>query len=494
MSAMRLLRLGLLAAIVLAVSGCGATKQSGSIPEGAELAPASAAFYMVGITDPESAQWDKADKLLGRFPGRGKLLDEFRKELRKDNLSWERDVRPALPDEIHLVALDFEGDSFVAYAKPKDEAKFNKLLESGDDPSVHRKIDGWTVFSDTNTAIDKFASAQSASEDSLADTDAFKDAMGELPDDAAVRGYLSGERLYALLAKEAATDPDAKSFQRFSSAFGKLESLSFSAAAQDEGVWVEAATKSNGQGKVGNFSPELEDTLPADALAYASFGNLEDYLATYLEAADKNFPQFKQGRTQLEQALGFSLRNDLFPLFSKEGAVAFYSGGELSPNVLFVLRVPDEAKAKHILDRLAALATLSGDVTVRPFSVHGAQGKQFLSPDTFFSIFAVVLDGKAFVSNSKALIEIALGDSKKLGDDAVYRDARDAADAPDDTAGFVYLNLDAGLPYVFDLANASEPGSITPDVTANTKPLESALLYAKQDGDRTTLSGFLAIK
>src|SRR5215211_277884 len=226
MCPMRLVRLCLLAAIVLAVSGCGGATQSGPIPEGAEFAPASAAFYMVGVTDPESEQWDKADKLLARFPGREKLLGEVRKSLRKDDLSWEADLKPALPDEIHLVALDFEDDSFVGYAKPKDEARFNKLLESGDDPTVHRKIDDWTVFSDTTKALDRFASAHSSSGDSLADTDEFKDAIADLPEDAALRGYLSGKSLYDLIRKEAATDPDARDFQKFSQSFGKLESLS----------------------------------------------------------------------------------------------------------------------------------------------------------------------------------------------------------------------------------------------------------------------------
>ena len=66
--------------------------------------------------------------------------------------------------------------------------------------------------------------------------------------------------------------------------------------------------------------------------------------------------------------------------------------------------------------------------------------------------------------------------------------------APDETASFIYANLDAGLPYVFDFAETSEPGSITPDVRANTMPLRSAVLYAEQDGKRTSLSGFLTIK
>jgi len=493
---MRLIPCGVLVAIALAVSGCGTTKQAGSVPDGAEFAPASSAVYISGITDPNSSQWEKADKLLGRFPGREKLLASFRKDLRKDNLTWERDVKPALGDELNLVLLSFEDPdhNYVFFTKPKDEAKFNKLLESGDDDDfqVHRKIDGWTVFADNKRSLENFEQAQSSA-DSLSDKDAFRDAMEDLPDDATLRGYVSGESLYALIAKEAATDPDAKTFEQFSKSFGRLESLSFSTAAEDDGVAVEAAFTNSKGYDIGNYKPELDDALPSGALLYVSFGNLEDFFNRTLASADESFPQFKTQRSQIEKALGFELKTDLFPLFSKEGAIAIYKGGELAPNVLFVLRVPDEAKARKVIDRFAALASLGGE-TSRTVKVQGVEATEITIAEAGISILAAVTDGKAFVTNSKAELEQALGDAKKLADDAVYQEARDAAGAPDETASFVYTNLEAGLPYVFDFAETDEPGSITPDVRANTKPLESAVFYAKQDGKRTSLSGFLTIK
>ena len=59
---------------------------------------------------------------------------------------------------------------------------------------------------------------------------------------------------------------------------------------------------------------------------------------------------------------------------------------------------------------------------------------------------------------------------------------------------FFYANLGAGLPYIYKFAESSTPGSITPEVRANTKPLQSVFLYAKRDGKRVSLSGFLTIK
>ena len=56
----------------------------------------------------------------------------------------------------------------------------------------------------------------------------------------------------------------------------------------------------------------------------------------------------------------------------------------------------------------------------------------------------------------------------------------------DDVGGFFGLG-DA-------MSESDSPEAIPPDVRANTKPLQSVLLYTKQDGKRTTISGFLTIK
>ena len=108
MGVMRLLRISLLAVLAIAVSGCGATKPAASTPEGADFAPASTAVYVTGVTDPGSSQWQKADALLGHFPGREKLLASFRKDLAKDGVSWEKDLKPSLGDELNLVLLSYK--------------------------------------------------------------------------------------------------------------------------------------------------------------------------------------------------------------------------------------------------------------------------------------------------------------------------------------------------------------------------------------------------
>jgi hypothetical protein len=494
MTMVRLPLVGLLAGLALAVSACGGEKRSADLPAGAELAPASAPVYIDIATDPNGSQWKAVDRLLRRFPGRGKLLAELRKELTKEGVDWN-DIKPALPEELHVVWFDFEndGDDVVGYAKPKDEAKFVELLETGDEPLVHTTIEGWTVFTDKQAVLDRFEQARSSGE-RLSDVKAFRDAAGDLPADAAVRGWVSGKAIYDEFEKEVEGDQEAERFRDFTKSFGTLEYLTFSAAAEEAGVRVEAGYKTDKEQNVGEFSPELDDALPGDALLYLSFGNLEDFFNSLLESADESFPEFQRERTKIEKALGFTFKGDLFPLFSKEGAIAVYhEEGKRVPNVLFVLRV-DEEKATKVIERLAALAELN-DMTVEPFEARGHTGQRFAFPYAAgFFVYAVAADGMALVSNGKAPIERTLGDEDKLTDDAVYKDARRAAEAPDDTVGFVYLNLAGAIPYINELLSFSGSELMSPEARANTKPLESVFLFAAKDGERVTLSGFLTIK
>ena len=284
---------------------------------------------------------------------------------------------------MHVVWLGFgnDGEDIVGYAKPKDEEKFLALLDSDSgDEVVHKKIDGWTVFASTTALIDKFEAAR-ANGDTLAGVSSFEDAIERQPEDAAVRGWVSGEAIQAEIDKQASAAPSTEAYQEFTKSFGKLESVSFAAAAEDDGVKAEAAYTADGGPEADSFSASLDDKLPAAALVYVSFGNLEDYFNEALESANKSVPSFKTQRAQIEQALGFSLKMDLLPLFSREGAVAVYHASELAPAVTFMLDVEGkEDDAKNVVTRLGALLQLGGQGQVKKLTVDGVEVSQSPSP------------------------------------------------------------------------------------------------------------------
>jgi hypothetical protein len=322
--------------------------------------------------------------------------------------------------------------------------------------------------------------------------------MTGLPDEAAVRGYVAGKPIADAIRREAAKSPGTQQFKTFSDSFGKLRYIAFSSAAQDEGVSVQAGYETAEKVDAATYRADLDATLPAGPLLYVSFGDLEQAFDRALKTADRQSPQFGRQLDQFQQALGLSLEDDVLPLFSQEGALAVYNSMKGPPNVLLALRVDDQENATQLVNRLAAIAGLAG-IAVRPLSVEGAEGKAFLYPEDDLTVNAVVGDGKVLVSNSRGLIADTLGNgTKKLSDDAVYQDAVDASSAPAETSGFAYVNLKEALPLLFGLGDAmsesDSPQAISPDVRANTKPLRSVLLYTKQDGKRTTISGFLTIK
>ena len=489
---MRAFRLVALVGLVLTLAaGCGGDEvtKSGSVPDGASFAPANTAAYAVVITDVESEQWAQADALLEKFPGRAKLIEGFTEDLAEDDLTWKEDVRPALGEDVHVVWLDFanDGENIVGYAKPKDKAKFEELIECCEEPLVHREIDGWTVFAETQALLTRFANARG--DDSLADQDAFREAMERLPDDSLARAYAGGEQIEAAIERESAKSSDLKQFRQLQKNLGTIESLSFATTPRDEGVRMDAVFASSMDTQVESFSGDLAERLPGGALAYVSFGDLRDALRGFLDSAKENDPSFEQQRKQLETALGFSLEDDLFPLFSEEGAVAVYRSGDETPGVTLMLDVEDEEKAQNVINRLGALLQLSeGEGSVRKLTIEGVEVTQLSTGGEIGALFGVS-DGALIAATTEAGFRAALDAENSLAEDAKFEQAKEAAELPDENLGFVYLNLQELLPFAFE-----QDDSVDPEVRENTEPLQTALLYGEGDGNRVLLSGFLTIE
>ena len=57
-----------------------------------------------------------------------------------------------------------------------------------------------------------------------------------------------------------------------------------------------------------SYDAELDGTLPAGALLYLSFGDIEQNFDQALKSADEQSPEFRNQLEQLQQALGFDLR------------------------------------------------------------------------------------------------------------------------------------------------------------------------------------------
>src|SRR5215208_197434 len=176
-------RLAAIAAAALVAGGCGGGGGSATGGESAaELVPADAALYVSVNTDFSSQQIRSADEVLARFPIRDRLLTAVRKATREYGIDVDALRRSAGP-EVDVAVLDTATKLTVGFARPKDEERFDAVLDRK--RLLHVRKDGWTVFARDRAAIDAVKNA----DEKLADLPAYRHATAKLPDDAIAEAY-----------------------------------------------------------------------------------------------------------------------------------------------------------------------------------------------------------------------------------------------------------------------------------------------------------------
>lgn len=489
---MRRLTPALVAALALVAGGCGgggAATGGGSVPAGAKLVSGETPVFISVAADFEGQQWRNGEALLRKFPSHDKLIRKITAGLAEQNLDFARDVKPAFGKEVDVALYDLQADqpTVVGLTQPPDEAKLEALLaKSKDTMFVTRRSGGWTFFAEKEADIDR---AMRTSGGTLADRQPFEDAMQAYPDDSAARFFVAGSFLQDAFDKGMS---DSGAPMGLSRRLGTLESISGAVKIERDGVAADSALTTARKLGLRQGRPALAGELPAGALVYLSFSNLDAAVRKGLEIAADLVPNFSQQRAQVETALGFSIENDVLPLLSKDGAVAVYPApGSRIPTVIVALNVPNESKARNLVDRVVSLAQLGGAVSPRKVRIGGIDAEEIPVPNAGFSIFYAVFDGKIVASNTRRGISSLRAGGKKLSADPVYKEALSAASAPGDVVALLYLNLKDGIPLVLGLAN--DP-SITPEVRANLRPLRSAVVAMSQDDRRLRFSEFVTIK
>jgi hypothetical protein len=485
---MRLAVAAPVAALALLAAGCGGSSGSkggaSGAAAGATVMPASAAAYVSVNTDLGSDQWKKVDALSKKFPGRAKAIADFEKDLAKNGIDFQKDVRPALGPEVDFAWLDFAdgGKNVVAVTQPKDPARLLVLVakQNKSDPKNKlyiEKVGDWSAVAQSQAVLERLKSAQNGSK--LADDSSFKDAVADLSEEALVKVYVNGASIRQAVQQGVA--PSVRQNGLLGAVIPNLGWLSASASAASNGVGFQAGVKSPDM-QAKSYKSRLVDRLPAGALVDLSFNNLASNLRRVLGQTG-----LKAQAAQLEQALGIS-ENDLLKLLSNEGAIAVYPGarGERYPSVELLLKVTDQAKARKLLDRLSRLAPMAG-VKVKPVRIGGVAAHE-LTVYGAVSVDYGVFDGVLAVSNSRSALAGLGRRGMKLSSDPVFTDARSAAKAPGSTTGFAYVNLKGLFKEVYEYVDASA------ETRANLAPLRSLFAYGTRKGDVTHVNGLLEIK
>ena len=487
----RLAAAAALAALVFVGAGCGGGSKSGATGSSgaAALVSASAPVYVSIDTSLSSDQWKSLDSLLDKFPGKDRLLTQLRQSLESDTkVSWKNDVKPALGPELDVAALDLEpGADVVGFLQPKDEDAFNRFVKkvNAEAKKPSDKIyvldyKGWKVIADSQAKLDRFKQ-QAGSGGKLADDSTFKDATGSLSDKALVKVYANGRQIL---------DRFRQAFPQLASASGgsSIEWVAAELVSKDDGVALDGNIKMHGKSKAKPYEAKLLGEVPSGAILYLSF-NGNGQLQSQLQKA------FRSGAGSLSpQALPFlRVLQQLAPLFAHENALYVRAGGALIPEVTLITQPDNTSRGVAAIDKLVSSLGKSFGLPLRPrpTTIAGAPFKELSLGNV--SLFYGAVDGKVVLTDAQRAVSDLKGGGSKLKDDSTFKDAKKASGLPDQTNGFVYLDLKDAIPLLESLVQLGGVRA-PPEVSDNLRPLQSFTAWSTRDGDVTKFTLFLEIK
>jgi len=479
--------------VALLAAGCGGGAGAGAGGEAAAVVPADVGLYVSVDTDFDGEQWDAASDLVRRFPDGPEALQDVLAEFEEEEgLDFEQDVKPALGPETAFALLDLgDEDSVVGLTQPEDEQKLEQLLEQGDEPTVTEDVEGWTVVANTQDVIDRFK--QLRGQGMLADSDGFAEAMDGLDTDALATLYVSGEGLQE--AAESDPEFDAEGVDAILPG-GRFPSIGAVARADDDGARLHGQAVFAGDVEESAlaappYEAQLPELVPAGVLAYGSFNDLEQQFSAFRDALAEANPEFESQLGQAEAAIGVSLEEDIGPLFAGEGAVYVRRGAPI-PEITLLTAVENEQRAVATVDDLVAgLQQYAPVPDPQETDIGGVQAREVqIQPP--FSLFYAAFDGNLVLTTSRqGIVELREG-GDSFADQEGFSDATERADMPDETTGWLYVDLQEALPLLLDFASAA--GDVPPEARANTEPLRSLVAYGTADGNTAGFTLFLSIE
>lgn len=463
----------------LTAAGCGGGNGAASSDLGgaASVAPSDAIGFVALDTTISSAQWQAVDALLKKFPAQGDLLTKLQQSFEKrTQLSWTTDVQPALGSELDLIALPPGSTStkpqLVGLTQPGDQAKLDALLPKLDKGLVSAKIGGWTAFSDSQAALDAVQGATAK----LADNNTYRAATAKLSADALVRAYANGTEAQQLL------DSLGSQAQSAGAAGVPFAWASADVVVSGDGVRVNGYSRDVSLVGVPNnrrpvptapYASSLVDEIPSGAILVADFPVAQGQFE-YGGASGPSSP--------LEKIFGANTAT----LASQLDAIL---GGETALYVRPGLPIPEITLVTQPNDTAAATSAL-GDVIQALKQAAGASAGGFKLGS--IPIVHAVAGGQLVVSTSQQGIADFQSAGPKLSSDPSFKAAEQVSNMPDQTAGFLYVNLASALPLletIGPLLGLNLPSTLQTDAGA----LRTLTAYGTRNGDEAGFTLFLQV-
>jgi hypothetical protein len=311
------MRAAALAALVLALAGCGggSVQTGGRLDnEAAQLVPANAIAFVSADSRFDSARWRTIFDLTGPI---GAITPE---------------LKAAVGDELNVASLpSTDGPEVAAIVKPKDEAKLRSFAAKRH-YSV-QDVDGWSVVADSP---DVFAAVRNAaSGPSLADSADFKAAAAELDANALATAYAQGPALKQV----------GGTLAQLVDVAGSPKWIAAQLVPEHDAARLELRTSA--PTGLPTYRPTLLRDAPSGAIAAVSFKDLDGPLAK-LPALQKYIPA------------------SLLPALRGEG-LAYLAPGTIVPTFVLEVQSPDPGAAEQALKATATKLEqrLNGALTFR---------------------------------------------------------------------------------------------------------------------------------
>jgi hypothetical protein len=446
------------AAMAFAVAACGESG-SGGDADPASLVPANAPVYAQAAVRPQGEQREGALAAAGKVMRTDdpagtlrELIDEAFPES-DTGLTWEKDFAPWVGEEVGVWAATVESQkpSWAAITAVKDTeaaaATLARVREAADTTFTKRSHGGvdYDVAAD-GTAVglvddflvagteDAFKRSVELREggESLAESDAYKDAMDDLHDDRLGQFFLDTK---AMMALSAADEPDqAAIFDRVESALqlDELGPLSGSFQADGDGMAIDSVSTGIPEGPLGALTElssgtetEIMPKLPGDAwgaFAVPKLGesgrSLFDAFAGVLGAAAVE--------SEFKESTGLDLQEDVFSWIGDTGM--FIRGKTIEGlDGALVIQSTDDDKASVAFLKIVGLIGKQSGTDPEPLELDGAETAFALAtPGAPKPIVLARRPDRVVAAYGEEAAAAALEPQSTLSDSELYGDAEDA--------------------------------------------------------------------
>jgi Protein of unknown function (DUF3352) len=490
--------------------GCGGDDGGGDVDVGpAAAVPANTPIYLDLTVRPQGSARADAEAALGKIldtddPG-AKLISLINREGRQqkpaERFTYEADIEPWLGEQAAVfftrLAEESEGAVVVETTNRDQALAAARKSESG---ATEGDYNGTTIYvnptdHDAFALVGDFmafgdeagvkAAIDAQKGDSLGDSDDFKDAIGDLPDDRLGTFYTLPRDLLASIGP-GEIDQSSQALLERSAGEALDQPVSGALTASADSIDLEFV---GGQSGVETPESSLIGEVPGQSWLAVGFGDLGEIAKNTIDQLrDAGIPNFEAGLRQAEQTAGASIDQ----LTGALGDAALYVEGTTESTLTgaLIMQTKDPDLTGRLLDQLQSLVQLGSSGTVRPLQLSGGTGFQIKDPGLAPQAVEIAQQNDKLVigygANSAAR---TLAPTDTLADSPGFSAARGQVS---DLGTDFFLSF----PAVFQLAEStganSDPGY------REAKPYIDALSYlvsgSGEEGDQTEVKAVLGLK